>query len=59
MEADAEHEGIVEDPPDDGPHLPLPPLQQLSPAETEVQEAREAAVKILLIEVVPEAEGEG
>ena len=59
VEADAEHEGIVEDPPDDGPHLPLPPLQQLSPAETEVQEAREAAVKILLIEVVPEAEGEG
>ena len=54
MEADAEHEGVVEDPPDDRPHLSLPPLQQLSSRQSQVEEAWEASVEVLVIEVVPE-----
>ena len=52
VEADAEDEGIVEDPPDDRLHLPLPALQQLSSGPTQIQKAREASVEILVVDVM-------
>ena len=52
VEADAEHEGVVQDPVDEALHLLLPAGDELAPRPPEVPPAGEASVEVLVVDVV-------